>query len=557
MPTALPPRVPMRALLALAFFASAVVAACNRDIVEPTRSTLQPHRPSADNTPPHIDRGPCYVWGPDALYVASGFWSVGEPTSVSACGVNIDFYSTPDTATGIGEDSRWPYYCPPTEITDTATGIKFFSCITGAQYTRVATYWTTGNVFPHLSGNPFGADPLIANFNPPVKQIDMNWYCSTVPGNVVTAYGASGQVLAQVQVPYGPPTHVVTPISDGWDCFDSARPFFTIAVPGIRKLKVTAAPNSYLGDASVNLLQVEFTKVVADSARLKVTLSKEPASVGDTITYTAGTTIPATFNVTAWKWKADTGFAAQPPKGYVEKLKVMNCAQTNITCRHTPGSSGTIWVYGVVNGMVDSVGKHLSVTLKSCPPDGDPILDSADVRQALKDVWRASMADVDSIVANHAEYMWGVYRLPDGSIIAQQATFAGTPCGVDPAVPLTVGGTAILVATIHPHPFMVGQVYPPSCGSMAGDKYNPGQNSALFGGHVSTDDWQAGLDLAQAAGRPIPGYVIDYDGIYRYDATQAGIQTLPTGLKVITKISNSAAYRGYPRFDASKNCGRP
>jgi hypothetical protein len=82
-------------------------------------------------------------------------------------------------------------------------------------------------------------------------------------------------------------------------------------------------------------------------------------------------------------------------------------------------------------------------------------------------------------------------------------------------------------------------------------------NAALFGGRASSDDWLAADTLSKQARYPVPGYIIDYDGIYRYDASNAGIQIVPNGVIVITKARNAGVYKSWPRFDPARVCGRP
>jgi hypothetical protein len=404
---------------------------------------------------------------------------------------------------------------------------------------------TTYTISPYVTGSPFCCfqsdpgngfqHPITITFSKAIASISMTITDPTYPGNTMTAYGPTGEVVGSATFAFSGQPGVYT--TD------------TQTLSGaISSVVLTPNDSDYVAYAGSFQLPVPvFT----------VTASKDSPFVGDTVTYTAGASDGVTpFTVTGWSWVPDPAFSARPPTGYVEKLKVSNCGRTAVTCRHTPGSSGTIVVYGKFNSKVDSAKKHIDVTLKSCPPDGD-LLDSAEVRRALKQVWIDSHAEQDTIVANHAEYTWGVYRLSDGSIIAQPVTFAGTPCGSDPVVPDTVGSTR-LVATIHPHPFLVGQIYPASCGTLAGQHYDPKTNTAVFGGRASTEDWLSSDSLSQRAGHSIPGYVIDYDGIDRYDGSNAGIQTLANGVIVVTKAKTTpGVLKTWPRFDPTRVCGRP
>jgi len=189
--------------------------------------------------------------------------------------------------------------------------------------------------------------------------------------------------------------------------------------------------------------------------------------------------------------------------------------------------------------------------------DGDSLLDTPEVRNALKTVWTQSGAERDTIVANHAEYMYGIYRNPDASLFVDAVSGTGFPCGIDPQqiiVPLTLG-TAVLIGTIHPHPFKWGQVYPASCGGMAGQQYHT-SNAQQWNGRASDEDWKTSKTLSAAAGRSVPGFIIDYDGIYKYDGSVAQLNDV-LGFIIVTNGFRPEVYEHWPRYDPQRMCSRP
>jgi hypothetical protein len=118
-------------------------------------------------------------------------------------------------------------------------------------------------------------------------------------------------------------------------------------------------------------------------------------------------------------------------------------------------------------------------------------------------------------------------------------------------------GTASLVGTMHPHPIKWGQVYPTNCGAMAGLKYNPSvPATGLTNGRASDEDWTTSQTLSQQAGRSIPGYIIDYDGIYKYDGG-AAIIAKPGDILVVTNGGSPSVNKRWSRYDAQKRCTLP
>ena len=181
------------------------------------------------------------------------------------------------------------------------------------------------------------------------------------------------------------------------------------------------------------------------------------------------------------------------------------------------------------------------------PPLTDPLLDRPEVKQGIKDAWHDSGADRDTLAANHLEHLYGVYRTPGDTILVQQIpTRLETPCGVDfDSIPKRLDD-AVLVATIHPHPMLKNQTLPANCGTkMAGLKYTQG-----IAGRVSDADWDTSKGSAG-----VPGFIIDYDGIYWYDGPNAVIDKT-FGFTIVKNIGQGV-YKHWDRFDTQKLCSRP
>src|SRR5262245_43600605 len=162
---------------AASILATVSIAACDRDAVAPAVSNLKPRsmlRQIRPVTYSHVDRG-CYLWGPDPL---ASFWqSWGDPTELSVCGRTVSLEGVLDTGT---VDNQFAWY---RIISD---GI--------AQ----ATAW----VASRNNGTPaFAEGPVIVRFDKPVTNVHVLWYCSSVPGNTVTAYNAAAFAIETHEAP--------------------------------------------------------------------------------------------------------------------------------------------------------------------------------------------------------------------------------------------------------------------------------------------------------------------------------------------------------------------
>lgn len=226
------------------------------------------------------------------------------------------------------------------------------------------------------------------------------------------------------------------------------------------------------------------------------------------------------------------------------------CGGGAASCQRSVMESGTMTVTVVRGGVSRTARAHVLVS--KCPM-GDDIGDRPEVRQAFKDIWHRSGADVDTIAANHIEYIDAVYQdTVDGSVFVQSVSNTGTPCIADSAAIIPkVLGSAKLTATIHPHPFKWGSTYPPNCGSMAGAQYQgPKAN-----GRASGFDWKTSQELN------VPGYIIDYDGIYKYDGS--GVKLIPITdaatheLLEYLVINPQGHYQAWPLTDTTHGCTRP
>lgn len=182
------------------------------------------------------------------------------------------------------------------------------------------------------------SDTIVINFSVPVESFFVKIWDPTFDGNKVVAYDGAGTQLASADFSY-------TGIPG-----DNQPDSQTVAATGIRRVVLVPAPGDYVSyDARLTL----------QTAKLIVSASADSASAGDTLTYTASDVLGGAITVTRWQWVPDTG--TTPPPGFTEKLSVSSCG-TSLTCKHTPGTSGTIKVYGKRgHNTADSASRHITV----------------------------------------------------------------------------------------------------------------------------------------------------------------------------------------------------
>jgi hypothetical protein len=137
---------------------------------------------------------------------------------------------------------------------------------------------------------------------------------------------------------------------------------------------------------------------------------------------------------------------------------------------------------------------------------GDPIVDDPDVSQGLASLWTQSNADAS--LNNRVEKAGWIVEYPVGQFSIVQ--FTGTEqfgCGDYKNVPLPAQGT--VVGFVHTHPYWVGEAIV-DCNL---------RNFQEYDGTPSEVDRATSDALGNffGLGRPLPGYIIDKDGYYRYD----------------------------------------
>lgn len=461
---------------------AAVVLSCSQeDTVSPGRGPISPRGPAKDVLPvtyPHPDRG-CYAWGPDPF--TGGWLSYGDPTAVSVCGRTVSLEAVTDTSVDviIWYESE---YDPNTETEPHAT------------------YWEPG-------GNPgmYTTDGLgnaVITFDRPVTNVHFNWICSTVPGNTVEALDAAGAVIESHEAG----------VIDITQCGLQNQPTaeVTFSSLGIKKLKqvqsLTQPFHRFKG-----AFELWFTP---DSTPPHLQLEAQPDSgfVGDTIRFYHSVSDGSPHTVTGWKWLADSTTRA----GYIPKLPPDNCGVAWV-CAATPGVSGWMWVYATVNGKPDSAKAHATMSVRACPPDGDPLMDSPNVRAGIMDAWSQYLNDGN-------EHMLAVYKNDDGSLRTIDISVSAAPCKTTFPADLNFADST-LIGFVHTHDVGTGHssVCPTNLNSPDARKLSNG---------LSVDDMVADVIrhlIRQNAGLPdLANYVVDWDNIWRNQGTRENsVQRVP------------------------------
>jgi hypothetical protein len=299
------------------------------------------------------------------------------------------------------------------------------------------------------------------------------------------------------------------------------------------------------------------TMVTLQRVSADLTLSADSTSVkvGSTVKFTfdrsptsfEGKTIPVLDSVVRIWIPDDTSEGGDSTEYSNGPDSTTACGNVTATsCKRAINGPGRMVVSAKVNGQRQEKSVHVNAV--PCPT-GDSIVDRAAVRKGARNMWKDSGAEADTSVANNFEMIYGVYRDSiTGQIFAQQAGPPGTPCEVmflPNGVPMTVGAGK-LIATMHPHPFPWGATYPANCGNMAGGKYYYPLEFLKGGGRPSGDDWAASKKL------DVPGYIVDYDSLYRYDGRSADFMKVPvispTGVDTVFYPRNGAQLRkSWPR----------
>jgi hypothetical protein len=138
---------------------------------------------------------------------------------------------------------------------------------------------------------------------------------------------------------------------------------------------------------------------------------------------------------------------------------------------------------------------------------GDPIVDDPQVSTGLQDLWTRSNPDAN-LAERRETAGWIVQTAAGYSIVPITTASAGFGCarfvGQPPA-----NGT--VVAFVHTHPYQVGETIVDCEVTLVQD----------YTGAPSDEDRRASQLLGSVFGRsgPLPGYIIDKDGYYRFEGT--------------------------------------
>ena len=163
----------------------------------------------------------------------------------------------------------------------------------------------------------------------------------------------------------------------------------------------------------------------------------------------------ATATASRWRWVPDD----------TSSRASVSCSAGTSKCTGAVFASGTMWAYvDSISGRGDSASAHVTVNCGT----GDDILDVPIVRLAAESIWTLSGADSSNIDIRR-ERMAFIYRdTSSGAVITVIAGLdpAATPCSTGSTEPNPRPGT--LIASIHVHPFAVGDSLPASCPPRAG-----------------------------------------------------------------------------------------
>jgi hypothetical protein len=193
----------------------------------------------------------------------------------------------------------------------------------------------------------------------------------------------------------------------------------------------------------------------------------------------------------------------------------------SFTFSGTPGDNQpdteTVVAHGIrridlVPANADYVSYDVSFVNGVCPPDGDPLMDSAAVRSQIANIFQQSGAGGPD--STFHEIIVAVYKNADGSISVLQPPQTGTTCNVTATLPAPGILDPNLLGLIHVH--NVGTGHPSTC---PGAGLGPDPADRGFTDGLSTNDMMGDLAVhaaRKAAGLPdISDDVVDLDRIWR------------------------------------------
>lgn len=141
------------------------------------------------------------------------------------------------------------------------------------------------------------------------------------------------------------------------------------------------------------------------------------------------------------------------------------------------------------------------------PPDpcdtGDPVVDSEQMRDALLSLWKQSNPTAN--LAQRKEQGGWIVRTASGYSVVQFQIPQTNFCSIDGTEALPKIGE--IVGFVHTHPYRVGETI-----------VNCAFQIIPYKGKPSDDDLLMSASLGQHLGRtePLPGYIIDGDGIRQF-----------------------------------------
>jgi hypothetical protein len=144
---------------------------------------------------------------------------------------------------------------------------------------------------------------------------------------------------------------------------------------------------------------------------------------------------------------------------------------------------------------------------------GNPIVDTPAVQTGFKNLWKESNTD-DVLFRRSEHFGWIVYR--NGSYYVYEWPIGGTYAGLCNGIADISGfyppeGPGAIVAFVHTHPYQNGENVVNCEGSVV-----------TYEGVESSYDRDASGQISTLLGRtqPLPGYVIDKDGISAFEGNK-------------------------------------
>lgn len=247
-----------------------------------------------------------------------------------------------------------------------------------------------------------------------------------------------------------------------------------------------------------------------------VTLTANPQSVyaGDSVSFVANPLSSlGSGGAMGWTWSADSGSAQTQ----------VTCPSSAAQCRAGIRESGIMTVHWYFYTSPDGDASHKSryasahVTVElQCPPV-DSIMDSVSVRDSVASAWQRSNYAPGSDQTTRWEQGGWIIRGSDGRYSVLDFAFPAQNCGLNP--PPGTQPPPGAVAWFHTHPWTFDEKattcfkFNFNAPNVPSVLRNLGLQPQNYKGVPSEDD------QATAGVWNLPGYIIDADGIARFDST--------------------------------------